>query len=139
MGNQKIRKKIFLFPTLLNFFCNFNSHYILMFLHFKMKIIDMFFLQSLDITKHKLIYEGPMMWRINKQKFNLHVVLMEEIILLLQKQDERFVLKFYNSMASGERPHSPIVKVCTALVRRNAAGKLFTFFVQKLFWNWKAH
>lgn len=88
--------------------------------------------KNLDLTQHKLIYEGPMIWRINKQKFNLHVVLMEEIILLLQKQDEKYVLKFYNSMSGGERPHSPIIKVCTALVRRNAAGKQKILLQNKL-------
>lgn len=85
----------------------------------------------MDLTKHKLIYEGSLHWRINKQKVALHVVLTEEIIMLLQRQDEKYVLKFYNrdGMGAGERQLSPIVKVCTLIVRPNAAGMLDSIFL----------
>ncbi|KAJ9587091.1 hypothetical protein L9F63_028338, partial [Diploptera punctata] len=85
----------------------------------------------LDLTKHRLIYEGSLNWRIgNRQKLiDLHVLLLDDVIILLQKQDEKYVLKFYNmntttggSSSGGERAPtlSPIIKVSTVLVRPNA-------------------
>ena len=40
------------------------------------------------------MYEGGLVWRINKQKsIDLHVLLFEDIIVLLQKQDDKLVLR----------------------------------------------
>lgn len=79
-----------------------------------------FLFQNLDLTKHRLIHEGALNWRIaNRPKLiDLHVLLLEDVIILLQKQDEKFVLKFYSTTLS------PIIKVSTVLVRPNAVGKL---------------
>lgn len=46
----------------------------------------------------------------------LHVVLLEECILLLQKQDDKYVLKFVHNT------NSPIIKISNALVRPVATG-----------------
>jgi len=53
---------------------------------------------------------------------------LDDAIILLQKQDEKYILKFYNmNTASGgsERvpAHSPIIKMSTILVRHNAVGE----------------
>jgi hypothetical protein len=54
----------------------------------------------------------------NRQKLiDVHVLLLEEVIVLLQKQDEKYVLKYYNATLS------PVIKVSTVLVRPNAVGK----------------
>ena len=61
----------------------------------------------------------------------LHVVLLEDCIMLLQKQDEKYVLKFHTSTAgpgigavsSGKFNHSPVIKFSTLLVRPVATGK----------------
>jgi hypothetical protein len=49
------------------------------------------------------------------------------VIILLQKQDEKYVLKFYNvnTVSGGDRSPtlSPIIKVSTVLVRHNAVGE----------------
>ncbi|GLV42592.1 Rho guanine nucleotide exchange factor 2 [Carabus blaptoides fortunei] len=83
--------------------------------------------RNVDLTKHKLIHEGPLQWRLNKQmKLSVHVVLLEEVILLLQKQDEKYILKFYSSVGLI---HSPIVKVSTVLVRHNATEKESLYLV----------
>lgn len=84
------------------------------------KIFIHFLLQNLDLTKHRLIHEGTLNWRIaNRPKLiDLHVLLLEDVIILLQKQDEKFVLKFYSATLS------PIIKVSTVLVRSNAVGEL---------------
>lgn len=53
---------------------------------------------------------------------------MEEIIILLQRQDDKFILKFYNVNSGGTSSNeraptlSPIIKVSTVLVRPNAVG-----------------
>ncbi|KAJ1521308.1 hypothetical protein ONE63_002986 [Megalurothrips usitatus] len=93
--------------------------------------------KNLDITKHKLIHEGPLNWRIgSRQKFvDLHVLLMEEIIILLQRQDEKFILKYYNVNSGGTSSNeraptlSPIIKVSTVLVRPNAVDKKALYLV----------
>ena len=70
------------------------------------------------------------MWRTKGQKnVDLHVVLLEEYILLLQKQDDKYVLKFHsinflNSKEDSKNTHSPIIKIATVLVRPVATGKL---------------
>ncbi|KAJ9582237.1 hypothetical protein L9F63_003366, partial [Diploptera punctata] len=72
----------------------------------------------LDLTKHRLIYEGSLNWRIgNRQKLiDLHVLLLDDVIILLQKQDEKYVL-------------NPIIKVSTVLVRPNAVDKKALYLV----------
>jgi hypothetical protein len=56
------------------------------------------------------------------------VLLLDDVIILLQKQDEKYVLKFYNFntvSGGGDRSPtlSPIIKVSTVLVRDNAVGE----------------
>ncbi|XP_063236975.1 rho guanine nucleotide exchange factor 11-like isoform X2 [Bacillus rossius redtenbacheri] len=88
--------------------------------------------KNLDITKHRLIHEGLLSWRItNRQKcVDLHVLLLDDVILLLQKQDEKFVLKFYSTYSpSGGPTLSPVIKVSTVLVRPNAADKKALYLV----------
>ena len=82
-------------------------------------------LQNLDLTKQKLIYEGVLNWRMSnlKKLIDVHVLLLEEVIVLLQKQDEKYVLKYYNSTLS------PVIKVSTVLVRPNAVGKDLCIFL----------
>ena len=76
--------------------------------------------KNLDFTKRRLIFEGPLQWRIvNRAKLvDLHVVLLDDTIFLLQRQDEKYLLKFVNSQPSTVL--SPIVKISTVLVRHNA-------------------
>ncbi|XP_069677128.1 rho guanine nucleotide exchange factor 12 isoform X3 [Periplaneta americana] len=92
--------------------------------------------KHIDLTKHRLIYEGSLNWRIgNRQKLiDLHVLLLDDVIILLQKQDEKYVLKFYNmntASGGGERSPtlSPIIKVSTVLVRPNAVDKKALYLV----------
>jgi Rho guanine nucleotide exchange factor 12 len=87
------------------------------------------YFQKLDITKHKLIHEGPLTWRINKQKqIDLHVVLLEDLVLLPQKHDDKLVLRFQNPMMmtaldDTKFTHSPIINVENLMVKQVAGGK----------------
>jgi len=91
--------------------------------------------KNLDITKRKLIYEGPLQWRRTEpnrsmpnrsvpKPVDLHVVLLDDTIFFLHRQDDKYLLKFINTInQAGNSVLSPIVKLSTVLVRHNAAEK----------------
>ncbi|RZF41035.1 hypothetical protein LSTR_LSTR002667 [Laodelphax striatellus] len=72
-------------------------------------------------------FRGALVWRIasRPKPIDLHVLLLEDVIILLQKQDEKYVLKFY----SATQFYSPVIKVSTVLVRTNAVDKTGLFLV----------
>ena len=92
--------------------------------------------RNLDLTKHRLIYDGPLTLKLGDTKrfktIDLHVVLLEDCIMLLQKQDDKYLLKFHTSTvantAVGSQSHkfchSPVIKFSAMLVRPVATGKL---------------
>ena len=109
--------------------------------HFLLKIIVFLnhlsnSLQNLDLTKHRLIYDGPLTMKLGDTKrfktIDLHVLLLEDCIMLLQKQDDKYLLKFHTSTfgttAVGTQGHkfchSPVIKFATMLVRPVATGKI---------------
>uniref|UniRef100_A0A7N8XBM7 Rho guanine nucleotide exchange factor (GEF) 12b n=1 Tax=Mastacembelus armatus TaxID=205130 RepID=A0A7N8XBM7_9TELE len=88
---------------------------------------------NLDLTKRRMIHEGPLSWKVNKDKtIELYTILLEDILVLLQKQDERLVLKFHgkNLASATDTKHifSPIIKLNTVLVRPVATDNR-SFFV----------
>ncbi|XP_042905451.1 rho guanine nucleotide exchange factor 11 isoform X2 [Parasteatoda tepidariorum] len=90
--------------------------------------------KNLDVTQHRLLHEGSLLWRLSKQKnVEMHVVLLEDILILFQKQDEKYVLKFHNTNLNTGREdikimHSPILRVQNLFTRDNATDKR-TFFI----------
>lgn len=103
--------------------------------------IDILF-QNLDLTKHRLIYDGQLTMKLGDTRrfktIDLHVILLEDCIMLLQKQDEKYLLKFHTSSAgaavssgqgnSGKFCHSPVIKFSTMLVRPVATGEFSSIF-----------
>ncbi|XP_061596288.1 rho guanine nucleotide exchange factor 12-like [Cololabis saira] len=90
-------------------------------------------LRNLDLTKKRMVHEGPLSWKVNKDKtIELYTLLLEDILVLLQKQDERLVLKFHGknpaSVADTKHIFSPIIKLNTVLVRPVATDNK-AFFV----------
>ncbi|XP_072230738.1 rho guanine nucleotide exchange factor 12-like isoform X2 [Leuresthes tenuis] len=90
-------------------------------------------LRNLDLTKRKMVHEGTLSWKVNKDKtIELYTILLEDIMVLLQKQDERLVLKFHGknlvSVADTKHIFSPIIKLNTVLVRPVATDNK-SFFV----------
>ncbi|RVE64193.1 hypothetical protein OJAV_G00143720 [Oryzias javanicus] len=90
-------------------------------------------LKNLDLTKKKMVHEGPLSWKVNKDKtIELYTLLLEDIMVLLQKQDERLVLKLHGknlaSIADLKNIFSPIIKLNTVLVRPVATDNK-SFFV----------
>uniref|UniRef100_A0A8C1TB38 Rho guanine nucleotide exchange factor (GEF) 12a n=1 Tax=Cyprinus carpio TaxID=7962 RepID=A0A8C1TB38_CYPCA len=89
--------------------------------------------KNLDLTKRKMVHEGPLSWKINKDKtIELYTLLLEDILVLLQKQDERFILRCHSKNLAGtaDTKHifSPIIKLSTVLVRSVATDNR-SFFV----------
>ncbi|KAM4726960.1 rho guanine nucleotide exchange factor 12 [Anableps anableps] len=79
-------------------------------------------LRNLDLTKREMVHEGPLSWKVNKDKtIELYTLLLEDIMVLLQKQDERLVLKFHGknltSVPDAKHSFSPVIKLSTVLVR----------------------
>ncbi|XP_028320102.1 rho guanine nucleotide exchange factor 12 isoform X2 [Gouania willdenowi] len=90
-------------------------------------------LRNLDLTKRSLVHEGPLSWKVNKDKtIELYTLLLEDILVLLQKQDERLILKCHSKNLAGtaDTKHifSPIIKLNSVLVRSVATDNK-SFFV----------
>lgn len=84
--------------------------------------------QNLDLTKHKLIYEGLLTWRVAKGQKNIDllVLLLDEFIVLLQKADDKYILKNHSiikAMVKDENKltHSPIIKYGPSMLFRAVA------------------
>uniref|UniRef100_A0A8D0F9I7 Rho guanine nucleotide exchange factor 12 n=1 Tax=Strix occidentalis caurina TaxID=311401 RepID=A0A8D0F9I7_STROC len=88
---------------------------------------------NLDLTKRKMLHEGPLTWKVNRDKtIDLYTLLLEDILVLLQKQDDKLVLKCHSkilaSTADSKHTFSPIIKLNTVLVRQVATDNK-AFFV----------
>ncbi|XP_051521206.1 rho guanine nucleotide exchange factor 12-like isoform X2 [Myxocyprinus asiaticus] len=89
--------------------------------------------KNLDLTKRKMVHEGPLSWKVNKDKtIELYTLLLEDILVLLQKQDERLILRCHckNLAGTADTKHifSPIINLSTVLVRSVATDNR-SFFV----------
>ncbi|XP_024834880.1 rho guanine nucleotide exchange factor 1 isoform X2 [Bos taurus] len=81
--------------------------------------------KNLDITKKRLIYEGPLTWRVTKDKaVEVHVLLLDDLLLLLQRQDERFLLKSHSRTLTptpdGKTMLRPVLRLTSAMTREVA-------------------
>ncbi|XP_077985654.1 rho guanine nucleotide exchange factor 11-like isoform X3 [Glandiceps talaboti] len=91
--------------------------------------------RSIDFMARKLLHDGPLTWRLGRAKsIDLHVLLLEDLLVLLQKDDNRYVLKFHSTttqMMSEQKKntHSPIVKLSNLLCRNVATDKKAFFLV----------
>ncbi|NXC03130.1 ARHGB factor, partial [Orthonyx spaldingii] len=91
--------------------------------------------KNLDLTSRRMIHEGPLAWRVGKDKtVELHVLLLEDVLVLLQRQDERLVLKCHSRSAPGaaadtKQSFSPVLKLNSVLVRSVATDKRALFII----------
>uniref|UniRef100_A0A674K357 Rho guanine nucleotide exchange factor 11 n=1 Tax=Terrapene triunguis TaxID=2587831 RepID=A0A674K357_9SAUR len=90
--------------------------------------------KNLDLTSRRMIHEGALSWRISKEKtLDLHVLLLEDLLVLLQKQDEKLVLKFHSKTALGssdtKQTFSPVLKLNSMLIRSVATDKRALFII----------
>ncbi|ESO99927.1 hypothetical protein LOTGIDRAFT_113144 [Lottia gigantea] len=100
-------------------------------------------MKNLDLPQHKLVYEGELTWRLRPNRLiDMHVILLEDILVLLQKQDEKLILKCQSLNVHNQSDltqtgrtdagkgytHSPILKLQN-LLSRNVATDKKAFFV----------
>ncbi|KAM5236836.1 rho guanine nucleotide exchange factor 1 [Ctenodactylus gundi] len=81
--------------------------------------------KNLDITKKRLVYEGPLTWRVTKDKaVEVHVLLLDDLLLLLQRQDDRLLLKSHSRTLTptpdGKTMLRPVLRLTSAMTREVA-------------------
>ncbi|XP_043290893.1 rho guanine nucleotide exchange factor 1 isoform X3 [Cervus canadensis] len=81
--------------------------------------------KNLDITGKRLIHEGPLTWRVTKDKaVEVHVLLLDDLLLLLQRQDDRFLLKSHSRTLTptpdGKTMLRPVLRLTSAMTREVA-------------------
>ncbi|KAH9492855.1 Rho guanine nucleotide exchange factor 11 [Bulinus truncatus] len=90
--------------------------------------------KNLDLTSHKLIFDGPLTWKLRSHRtVDLHVLLFDDKLVLLQKQDEKYILKCQNTNVQSARDdhkytHTPVLRLQNLLARSLATDKK-SFFV----------
>ncbi|KAJ7307159.1 hypothetical protein JRQ81_009144 [Phrynocephalus forsythii] len=91
--------------------------------------------KNLDLQKRRMIHEGLLSWRISKDKtVDLLVLLLEDLLVLLQRQDEKLVLKCHSKSALGsssdtKQTFSPVLKLNSVLIRSVATDKRALFII----------
>ncbi|XP_021709517.1 uncharacterized protein LOC5577203 isoform X4 [Aedes aegypti] len=90
--------------------------------------------KNIDLTVRKLIHDGALTMKKNPG-VQLHGLLFEDMMVLLQKQDDKYLLKYHSSPGLGgseskitEGRFNPITKTSLILVRQSAVDKN-TFFL----------
>ncbi|XP_077313498.1 rho guanine nucleotide exchange factor 12 isoform X4 [Lithobates pipiens] len=91
-------------------------------------------LRNLDLTKRKMFHEGPLAWKVNRDKIiDLYTLLLEDILVLLQKQDDKLILRCYSKIltTTSDSKHifSPVIKLNTVLVRQVATDNRALFVI----------
>uniref|UniRef100_F7DVU8 Rho guanine nucleotide exchange factor 1 n=1 Tax=Ornithorhynchus anatinus TaxID=9258 RepID=F7DVU8_ORNAN len=81
--------------------------------------------KNLDITQKKLIHEGSLTWRVTRDKaVEVYVLLLDDLLLLLQRQDERLLLKSHSRTLTptpdGKTMLRPVLRLTSAMTREVA-------------------
>ncbi|XP_068097096.1 rho guanine nucleotide exchange factor 12 isoform X3 [Hyperolius riggenbachi] len=91
-------------------------------------------LRTLDLTKRKMFHEGPLAWKVNRDKIiDLYTLLLEDILVLLQKQDDKLILRCHSKIlattSDSKHTFSPVIKLNTVLVRQVATDNKALFVI----------
>ncbi|KAK2903011.1 hypothetical protein Q8A67_007724 [Cirrhinus molitorella] len=78
--------------------------------------------KNIDLTTRKMLFEGPLTWRVTKEKaIDVHCVLLSDLLVLFQKQDDKMVLKCQSksniAVQEGKQMLSPIIKLESVFLR----------------------
>ncbi|KAM6995749.1 rho guanine nucleotide exchange factor 1 isoform 2-T2 [Tautogolabrus adspersus] len=84
--------------------------------------------KNVDLTQKKMLYEGPLTWRVTKEKaIEVQCVLLGDLLVLLQRQDDKMVLKCQSksniSNQEGKQMLSPIIKLDSVFLREVATDR----------------
>lgn len=87
--------------------------------------------KNLDLTQHKLVHDGPLSLKRNPN-IQLYGLLFETMMVLLQKQDDKYILKFHPAQP-GEKSldgkFNPVTKINLIIVRQCAVEKNSFFLI----------
>ncbi|NXE02828.1 ARHG1 factor, partial [Chaetorhynchus papuensis] len=81
--------------------------------------------KNTDITKRTLVHEGPLTWRVTRDKaVEVQVLLLDDLLVLLQRQEERLVLRCHSRTLApapdGKQMLSPVIRLRSAMTREVA-------------------
>ncbi|XP_062841545.1 rho guanine nucleotide exchange factor 1b isoform X2 [Trichomycterus rosablanca] len=84
--------------------------------------------KNFDLTTRSMLYEGPLTWRVTKEKaLDVQGVLLGDLLVLLQKQDDKMLLKCQSksniAVQEGKQMLSPIIKLDSAFLREVATDR----------------
>jgi len=82
-------------------------------------------MQDLDLMTHRLLRDGKMIWRLGGGKqVKVHVALFADIIVLMQQQEDRLVLRSHSLVVAGNEKidHGPVIKLHELIVQPYRAG-----------------
>uniref|UniRef100_A0A8D3A7G7 Rho guanine nucleotide exchange factor (GEF) 1 n=1 Tax=Scophthalmus maximus TaxID=52904 RepID=A0A8D3A7G7_SCOMX len=84
--------------------------------------------KNVDLTQKKMLYEGPLTWRVTKEKgIEVQCVLLGDLLVLLQRQDDKMVLKCQSksniAVQEGKQMLSPIIKLDSVFLREVATDR----------------
>uniref|UniRef100_A0A8B9J7F7 Rho guanine nucleotide exchange factor (GEF) 1b n=1 Tax=Astyanax mexicanus TaxID=7994 RepID=A0A8B9J7F7_ASTMX len=84
--------------------------------------------KNFDLTTRRMLYEGPLIWRVTKEKaIDVQGVLLGDMLVLLQKQDDKMLLKCQSksiiAAEVGKQMLSPIIKLDSAFLREVATDR----------------
>lgn len=79
----------------------------------------------IDLRQRTLLHYGTLVWKINAQRLiDVHVLLLDTHIVILERRETRYVLRQQNVSIGGDQfLYSPIVDLPGMLVRPNAGGQ----------------
>lgn len=101
--------------------------------------------QNLNLSDHVLLHDGLFLWRIRRDRvIPIHVVLLDSLLLLLQKQDDKLVLRCEHTVTSiagkedrRKLAYSPIIRLTNVLVRPVATGEMTSLKVGDAVIHWE--
>ncbi|XP_077382413.1 rho guanine nucleotide exchange factor 1 isoform X2 [Festucalex cinctus] len=81
--------------------------------------------KNIDLTQKIMLYEGPLTWKVTKEKtVEVQCVLLGDLLVLLQRQDDKMVLKCQSksiiAVQEGKQMLSPIIKLDSVFLREVA-------------------
>lgn len=84
--------------------------------------------RNIDLTQKKMLYEGPLIWKVTKEKaVEVQCVLLADLLVLLQKQDDKMVVKCHSksniAAQDGKLMLSPIIKLDSVFLRDVATDR----------------
>ncbi|XP_014665037.1 PREDICTED: rho guanine nucleotide exchange factor 28-like [Priapulus caudatus] len=91
--------------------------------------------RNMDLTKHTLMHNGDLVWRLTTHKsITIHAVLLNDLLVLMQKADDKFVLKCRNinivpGKDESKYTHCPVIRLGEFMFTRNVATDKRAFLI----------